>query len=111
MVALKNLNKVCKTRPVARAVPAQIVCRLLGNTLKPCQLDLICKPCGKNGAWIFYSSIVVGLAIAFFAIFWVLKITRLSKLLDLAARMILPPLKWLSLCFAAAVNFYRNLPF
>ncbi len=111
MVPLKNLNRDCAARPVSRAIPAHIACRLLGNTLKPCQLDSICRPCEKTGVWLFYSAFLVAFCAAFFVIFWALRVTRLSKLLGFIGRILLPPFKWLANCFAAMVHFYRNLPF
>lgn len=111
MVPLRHLNQTCSKRPVARAIPAQIACRLLGNKLSPCQLDAICRPCEKTGVWLFYSAFVVGAALLFLALFWILRITRLSWVLSWFSALLMPPLKWIGNCFAAAVNFYRNLPF
>ena len=111
MVPLRNLNQTCSNRPVSRAIPAQIACRLLGNTLSPCQLDAICRPCEKTGVWLFYSAFIVGAALLFLALFWVLRITRLSRVLGWLTSFLIPPLKWAGNCFAAIVNFYRNLPF
>ncbi len=111
MVLLKNLNSECAGRPVARAIPAHLACRLLGNSLKPCQLDALCRPCGKTGVWLFYSVLLAAVCLTFFVIFWFLRITRLSKLLNLIAGMFFPPLKWLANLFSAALHFYRNLPF
>lgn len=111
MVLLKKLNKECASRPVSRAIPAHIACRLLGNTLKPCQLDAICRPCGNVGVWLFYSTFLVAFGVIFFIVFWLLRITRLSKLLNMLAGLALPPIKWLGNMFAGMVKFYRNLPF
>lgn len=111
MVLLKNLNKECVTRAVSRAIPAHIACRLLGNSQKPCALDPVCKPCNKTGVWLFYSSFLTAICLSFLLLFWVLRITKLSLILNLFAAIIIPPCKWLSNCLAAIVNFYRNLPF
>ncbi len=111
MVLLKHLNGECASRPVSRAIPAHIACRLLGTSLKPCQLDAICRPCGKTGVWLFYSAFLAAFCLVFFVIFWFLRLTRLAKILNLLVAMLWPPFNWLSNCFAAAVKFYRNLPF
>lgn len=111
MVQLRKLNNVCAARPVARAIPAQIVCRILGSSIKPCQLDQLCKPCEKTGVWLFYSAFLVVFSLAFLVVFWVLRVTRLSKLLWIFSALLIPPCKWLATSFAAMVNFYRNLPF
>lgn len=111
MVLLKYLNKICAARPVSHAIPAQIACRLMGNRTGPCQLDPICKPCEKTGVWLFYSAVVGAFSLAFFVIFWFLRLTRIQKLLGLIFRIIAPPFKWLCYSFAGLYNFYRNLPF
>jgi len=111
MVLLKKLNKICSLRPVSRAIPAQIACRLLGNDKSPCPLDPICKPCEKSGVWLFYATIAGALSLVFLVIFWVLRITRLQKLLNWLFRLVSPPFKWLCYSFAGLYNFYRNLPF
>lgn len=111
MVLLKHLNKICASRPVARAVPAQVACRILGNKTGPCQLDPLCRPCEKTGVWLFYSAFLGAFGLAFFVIFWLLRITRIQKLLGWLFRLIAPPFKWLSYSFASLYNFYKNLPF
>jgi hypothetical protein len=111
MVPLRELNQICSKRPVAHAIPAQIACRLLGNRLTPCQLDKICRPCEKTGVWLFYSAFLIGFILLFLTLFWVLRVTRLSRVLGWFSSLLLPPAKWVANCFAAAVNFYRNLPF
>ncbi|HNX76508.1 MAG TPA: hypothetical protein PLM07_10560 [Candidatus Rifleibacterium sp.] len=111
MVLLKNLNQECAVRPVSRAIPAHIACRLLGNSIKPCHLDTLCRPCSKSGVWLFYSGLLLAGCSLFFVVFWFLRVTRLSRLLGPLAALLLPPLNWLAQCFAAAYNFYRKLPF
>lgn len=111
MVPLRNLNQTCSSRSVANAIPAQIACRLLGNTKKPCQLDNLCKATEKVGVWSFYAAIASVVSLAFILIFWVLRITRASKLLHIVSRVLMPPFKWLSYSYAALYNFYKNLPF
>lgn len=111
MVLLKHLNKICRLRPVSHAIPAQVACRLMGNKNAPCQLDPICKPCTKTGVWLFYATFTGIFASLFFVIFWLLRITRIQKLLGFIFRMFAPPIKWACYSIAGMYNFYRNLPF
>jgi hypothetical protein len=111
MVLLKHLNSICSKRPVAKAIPAQIACRILGNKIKPCQLDAICKPCEKTGVWLFYTIFLLAFSLIFLVIFWILRITRIQKLLGWGFRLISPPIKWLCTTVAGLHQFYRNLPF
>jgi hypothetical protein len=111
MVPLSKLNKLCSKRYVAKAIPAQIACRLLGNEKLPCQLDNLCKACEKSGVWLFYAAFIAVFSAIFFIIFWLLRLTRISKILNLLSKIIVPPFKWLSYCFAGIYNFYKNLPF
>jgi hypothetical protein len=111
MVQLKFLNQICCKRPVSRAIPAQIACRLLGNRSAPCKLDPICKPSEKFGVWLFYSAIAGVLGLIFLVLFWFLRVTRIQKLLNWVFAFFYPPFKWLCYSFAGLHNFYRNLPF
>ena len=111
MVALRNLNSICSNRLVAKAIPAQIACRLLGNSANPCKLDGLCKISEKTGVWSFYTIILAILTVVFFLVFWALRITRASKLISLLAKIVIPPFKWLSYSFASLYKFYKNLPF
>lgn len=104
MVKLRDLNRICAERPVSRAVPAQVTCRLLGNNTKPCPLDALCKPAGKRGVWFFYSMLS---AVAFAGLlcgFWVLRVTRVGWLISLVSRLLLPPLHW---ALSAVIAIYR----
>ncbi len=94
MVPLRELNRTCAVRPAARRFPAQILCRLLGNRVEPCPLDPACRPCEKHGLWVLYASLGAGSAAAFCLLFWVLRLTRLSRLLGLLGAILLPPLRW-----------------
>lgn len=111
MVKLKELNKTCKSRPVSHAIPAQTACRILGNRIKPCPLDPVCKPCNKTGVWLFYAAFAGAFTTVFFIVFWFLRITRIQKLLSWAFRFFAPPFKWLAYSLAGLHNFYKNLPF
>jgi hypothetical protein len=94
MIPLSRLNKICLTRLVSRTVPAQVACRLLGNDRGPCVIDKICAPCDKHGAWFLYGVLLTGLLVAFLGLFWVLRLTRLSRVLGLILRIFSPPLRW-----------------
>lgn len=96
---------------VARAIPAQVACRILGNPEKPCQLDPLCKPSEKFGVWLFYSAFALAAGSIFFLIFWILRITRIEKLIGFFARLVIPPIKWLANIASGMINFYKNLPF
>lgn len=94
MVPLKRLNSICAARPVARTIPSQVACRLLGNTEKPCVLDPVCKPVEARGLWVFYGSLALGATGGFCVLFWILRVTRASRLLGLLLRVALPPVQW-----------------
>ena len=104
MVKLRDLNRECSARPVSRAVPAQVACRLLGNNTKPCPLDALCKPAGKHGVWFFYSVLASVACTALLISFWVLHITRLGWVLSLIGRVLLPPLRWAVSAVIAVYN-------
>lgn len=95
MVRLDHLNRECASRPVSHAVPAQVACRVLGNDARPCKLDPVCKPAGKHGIWLFYASLTGAAAGAFIVVWWLLRVTRLSRVLGFFTGLLWPPLKWL----------------
>lgn len=95
MVRIDHLNRECAARPVARAVPAQVACRVLGNETGPCNLDHVCRPAGKYGVWFFYTTIAGATAGVFIVIWWLLRVTRLSRLLGFITGLLWPPLQWL----------------
>ncbi|HEY9069095.1 MAG TPA: hypothetical protein VIV61_02505 [Candidatus Ozemobacteraceae bacterium] len=101
MVRLDRLNRECSGRPVSHAAPAQVACRVLGNEAFPCRLDPVCRPAGAHGVWFFYTAIAGSAAAAFVVLWWMLRLTRLSRLLDLVTGLIWPPLKW------AAASLWR----
>lgn len=111
MVLLDYLNSICSKRTVAQSRPSQILCRLLGNTYKVCVLDPICLPVEKKGICFFYSVLGIAAVFVFVSIFWLLRVTRLSKLLNLVSRVVLPPFKWLVSLGIHLKNFYDGLPF
>ena len=110
MVRLDRLNRICARRIVARTVPAHIACRLLGNSTTPCLLDKICAPVETKGLWYFYSILLLGAMVAFLGAFWVMRITRLGRVLAFFARLLVPPLKWIAGVIAAIKAFFDGLP-
>ncbi len=104
MVKLRDLNRTCAERPVSRAIPAQVACRLLGNNTKPCPLDALCKPANKHGVWFFYSMLGAIACAGLMTAFWVLHITRIGWLLTLLGRIILPPVRWV---VSAVIAIYQ----
>jgi hypothetical protein len=111
MVKLKNLNSQCARRKVAHAFPAQIACRILGNESVPCKLDPICKPCESKTVLYFYAIFAAAISSFFFLVFWILRLTRLSRPLGWLTRIFAKPLVWLCKIGARLYNFYKNLPF
>ena len=111
MVLLKELNKICSNRKVAKEFPAQIICRLLGNNTDVCKLNKLCEKAETNGIWYFYTPILVSLLILYIALFWFLRLTKLSKFFYPLAMFLIIPLEWLATCFGATYQFIRKLPF
>ncbi len=109
MVKLFALNSVCLKRLVARSIPSQVACRLLGNTNSPCLLDRICSKSDSKGLSFFYG-VLGGILLGTLVLgFWLLRITRLSKLLGLFGRVILPPLAWVITTVVAGKRFLDSL--
>ncbi len=94
MVRLDHLNRECAARPVSQAVPAQVACRVLGSETGPCRLDPVCRPAGKHGVWLFYTSLAGAAAGAFIFAWWLLRVTRLSRLLGFFVGLLWPPFQW-----------------
>ena len=111
MVPLRDLNRTCAARPAARRFPAQVLCRLLGNTARPCRLDPVCKPSEKHGLWVLYGSLGAAAAAGLCLVFWVLRITRASRLLGLGLRVVLPPVQWALGSIVTARRWYDSLFF
>lgn len=111
MVLLKELNKICANRNVSKNFPAQIVCRLFGNKNTTCKLDKLCETAEKKGIWYFYTPIIIFLLIVYIILFWLLRLTKLSKIFYPLSVVLLIPLEWLAICFAATYRFIRKLPF
>lgn len=111
MVLINELNDVCKNRKVSKEFPAQIICRLLGNKVEPCKLNKLCETAEKKGIWYFYTPILLFLLVLYTLLFWIMRLTKLSKLFYPLAMMFLIPLEWLAICFAATYQFIRKLPF
>lgn len=109
MIPLRDLNHLCAERTVARSIPAQIVCRLLGNAIKPCPCDPLCKPANTHGVWFFYSVLTAMSFAALMLTFWLLHITRIGWVLSLVGRLLLPPLRWAIGAGAALYRFFVYL--
>lgn len=110
MVRIKNLSNECKKRPVSRAIPAQVACRLLGNSKKPCILNLACKPSLRYGALFFYGIAVPFLTIALSFFCKVLQTTRLYRPLAYMIVFVLKPFKLIVYSLASVLKFYKELP-
>lgn len=111
MIKIKDLNNICKNRLVAKDFPAQVVCRLLGNEKDPCKFNSICEKTQKKGMWYFYTIIFSTISFVFLLLFWLLRLTRMSKLAYPVAMFFIVPFEWLATCFAATWQFIRKLPF
>lgn len=93
MVRIDRLNAECSKRVVSRAIPAQIACRLLGNEEAPCPLDPVCRPADRHGIGLLYGAVAGGLFLLFLMGFWVLRITRFSRILGWCWAILFPPLR------------------
>ena len=111
MVLINELNKICSERKVAKDFPAQIICRLMGNKNSPCQLNKLCEQAEAKGIWYFYTAVLVFILLLYLVLFWLLRLTKLSKLCYPIAMILIVPLEWLATCFAATIQFIRKLPF
>jgi hypothetical protein len=111
MVRLDELNGTCAARVVARARPSQVACRVTGNRRGPCALDPICAPADRLGLWVFYGALTTAGCLALTIVFWVLRLTRIGRLLGFAGRFFLPPVRWGLGMLGAAKRFYDGLPF
>ncbi|MFZ2960123.1 MAG: hypothetical protein WA705_24850 [Candidatus Ozemobacteraceae bacterium] len=89
---MDQLNAECAVRRLAYAFPAQIACRLLGNRLKPCVLDPLCKTSEKHGPVVFYSAIGALFFLLFIAGYWIARVTGIALVLRLLRALIYPPL-------------------
>ena len=110
MVRLDKLNRICAKRLVARTIPSHIACRLLGNEERPCVLDKICLPVEKKGLWYFYSILLLACLSTFLAAFWVLRITRVGRLLSFFLRLLIPPIRWVCRVIMGIKAFFDGLP-
>ena len=111
MVLMKELNKICSERKVAKDFPSQIICRLLGSKNSPCQLNKLCEQAEIKGIWYFYTAVLLFVLLVYLVLFWLLRLTKLSKLCYPLAMILIIPLEWLATCFAATIQFLRKLPF
>ena len=110
MVLIKDLNKKCANRRVALNFPSQVICRLLGNKLEPCKLNKLCEATEKKGIWYFYTAILLFALLVYLVLFWLLRLTKLSKICYPLVMLFIVPLEWLATCFAATIDFIRKLP-
>lgn len=111
MVPLRDLNRTCAERPASQRFPAQILCRILGNSIKPCFLDRLCRPCEKHGLWVLYTSLTaIGMAV-FCLLFWTLRLTRISKVLALLWKIVFTPILWFIQSILAAKRCYDSIIF
>ena len=110
MIVLDELNRFCASRVVANDRPAQVLCRLLGNRVKPCSADPLCRVCDRKGVWVLYSALSGAILLVFFVMFWLLRVTRLSRVLGAVGYIFIPPLRWAFTCLAEMKRFYNGLP-
>lgn len=111
MILLKYLNKTCKNRVVANNAPSQIACRFLGNKTNPCTLDCICKHCEEKGIAFFYGAILSAVLAVYITLFWLGRLTRLSKPVSWLFAFFAKPIKSLLYLLASIVKFIKGLPF
>lgn len=111
MVKISELNKICANRLTSKEFPAQIICRLFGNKFEPCKIDRICATSEEKGLWYLYLTILLFLLLSYLVFFWLLKVTRISKILYPVVMLLIIPLGWLATCGAACIQFIRKLPF
>ena len=111
MVLIRELNNICSKRKVAKDFPSQIICRLLGNNSSPCKLNKLCEQAEAKGIWYFYTAILLFVLLFYLVMFWLLRLTKLSKLCYPLAMILIVPLEWLATCGAATIQFLRKLPF
>lgn len=111
MVLLKDLNNICNKRKAAKGFPSQVICRLLGNSSEPCKLNKICEQSETKGLWYLYTVILLFALLIYLVVFWLLKITKLSKLTYPLTMALIVPLEWLATSFGATIKFLRNFPF
>jgi hypothetical protein len=109
MVRLDHINEICARRRLANSRPAQVFCRLLGNDRQPCPADRFCQEVEKRGLRFFYLCLVSGLFFGLTALFWVLRITRLSRLFAFVLGLFIPPLKWVVQTIKAMKDFFDSL--
>ncbi|MBI3039995.1 hypothetical protein HYY75_13255 [bacterium] len=95
MEKISLLNEICLGRKTSKAVPAQILCRLLGNNKTPCPIDSFCSFSDRHGLGILYGSIAGIGTLSFVLFFWIFFVTRLSKIVGILWKVFSPPLKWL----------------
>lgn len=95
MVKLSELFGECRDRRMARAVPAQIVCRVLGAAGRPCAIDAICRFLERRGLGWFYGGVALATLLLAGAIWWALRGLRLAGAVAWVGRVILPPCRWL----------------
>ncbi len=93
MVPLYRLAAACKTRRAATVFPAQIVCRVLGNTEKPCPADPVCRPAETHGLTLFYAALGAGAFGIGLCCYWLLRFTGIAWLLRLLLRPLWPPVR------------------
>ena len=109
MVKLRDLNRICRERVIAAHVPAQVTCRLLGNSQVPCPIDKLCQETDKRGILLYLSLLFATSLLAFGTVFWALRITYVGRVLGFLGNILLPPLKWLGQAFGLLYQGYQFL--
>lgn len=109
MVRIDRLNADCSKRAASRAVPAQIACRILGSDTKPCPLDPVCRPADRHGMALFYGAFAGVFLFGFLGIFWLLRITRVSRVLGWVWAFLYPPVRIMAQSANQARHFWNDL--
>jgi hypothetical protein len=109
MVLLKYLNSLCRPRIVATTAPAQVACRLLGNTEKPCTLDPLCRHTQTRGISFFYAVWVTVFSAVFLFLYWGFRLTRLSFLVRWGVIFVAKPLQAVLAVVMAVMRFFDTL--
>ena len=110
MIKISYLNKECRNRIVANTIPAQILCRLLGDSKKTCPLNKICKPSDEKGMGYFYGVLIGSILGIYIILYWIIKIMHLQKPLSWLGIIIMKPLKPVFFGLAYIMKFYKGLP-
>ncbi|NLM17575.1 MAG: hypothetical protein GX221_07650 [Candidatus Riflebacteria bacterium] len=111
MIKLYDLNDECIKRKAASERPAQLFCRLFGNSEKPCFLNKLCKPAETSSLGInaFYLNLTGASFILFVLLYWLIKLLRLSTLLEKLLKILLPPVTFLINMTAASLSYLQKL--